>query len=191
MTRRLTADGEAGRKYFSSDYKDTTKLSGLTAALSASARFLEKTPLTLRMWVGVARLTAKTGNEGTFTGDVSGTAASGVTETATVSQRVSIPEQNATLWAPFLGPEVRFGYRISKAFSVDVGVAGWLMFASQADRVGTSALGATRRAVVLDPVPRGFPSGAAVVPGVMQLPQEKAAGTTFVVLPTVGARFDF
>jgi hypothetical protein len=154
-----------------SDYDDRTTLQGPFAAISASYRFFEQTPLTLRMSAGVGRLRAVFDNGGRF----SGTLQSG----APFEADVSIPEASPRLWVPFVAPEARFGYRISKSFSIDAGVALLLLFPPDVTR---SEDGGARRGQSVD-------VGGGQL-GFLQLPEERAFGTFFALVPGVAARLD-
>jgi len=190
MTRSQNLDGEAdfGRST-SKNFRDSTKLFGPAAALSASYRFLEKTPLTVRAWLGVARVKASHETRGDF----SGTAADPVTgATAPYSMSgVAINEDSQQLWMPFAGPELRIGYRVSAKLSLDLGAA-FLVFLGP-DRVRTGGRlgrGATR-ADFVSSANGTFPSGTPVgAPGRVELPKETSFGTFFAVVPTLGGRFE-
>lgn len=189
MTRTQTLEGEAdfGRST-SKNFHDSTKIFGPAAALSASYRLFEKTPLTFRAWLGVARV--KTTHE--TSGDFSGTASDPATgDTAGYSMSgVAISEDDKQLWLPFAGPEVRFGYRVSPRLSFDVGVAA--LFFLGPDRVRTGGrLGRESRADFVPTASGTFPSGAPVgAPGRVELPSEASFGTFFAVVPTLGGRFE-
>ena len=57
--------GVNGHGLYAQNYRDSTALKAPFAALSASYRFLEKTPVTVRIWAGLARATVNTSNSGT------------------------------------------------------------------------------------------------------------------------------
>jgi hypothetical protein len=188
-TIQARADPEIGR-LTSNDYEDRTALSLPFAGLSASYRFLEKTPLTLRIWAGLARATATTSNRGNFSGSFD----DGV-QTGTVNGPFSVPEAPVKVWAPLVGPEVRIGYRIARRWSVDLGVLALFVFPSESLRTGSNSFGTGsgqegRRAapfpndVVLD-------GGGTRTTGIVELPREEALGAFFVLTPTVGVRADF
>jgi hypothetical protein len=161
MTRTVVGQFE-GTPTTAQDYEDSTSMAGPMAAVSASYRFFEKTPLTLRVWGGVARVNATFSNQGTFE-----------------SESVSVPEKAANVWVPLFGPEVRIGYQISEQLGVDFGVAFLLMLAPSEERQGRNSLSDSggRRAIV----------GA----GVLELPTEHGFGTFFAIAPTLAGRFDF
>ncbi len=189
MTRKQTARGDFAMA--SEDYRDTTKISGPLAALSASYQFFEKTPLLFRLWAGAARVKASFTNEGTF----SGTAIQNEDPSTAVpfSVKLSVPEHATRLWMPLVGPEVRFGYRFSKSFAIDAGVAMFLLFPPETLRSGTSAKeqdSGTRNAYPAD-IPAGFADGAPIRLGIVKLARDNGFGTSLMVVPTVGARLDF
>ena len=185
MTREVAAVGEQQVIFTATDYADTTSLGGPIAAASSSFRFADTTPITLRLWAGVGRMQATSSNRGTFSGVV----VSGA-ESVTIREELQIPEEEALLWVPFVAPEARIGYAFSKSFSLDLGVAVFLMFPQQFNRVGTTGLSrGDRRATALQDVT--LPSGTLVRSGVVTLPDEQAFGTFVAVVPTLGGRFDF
>jgi hypothetical protein len=180
-TRRIYAEHEGQAKaLYSNDYRDETKLAGPIAALSASYRFLDRTPIAVRLWVGVGRLSVRTTNSGRFTGNVSFDGAS-----IPVDQPLSIAERSQTVWAPLAGPEVRFGYQLSDNFSADVGVAALLLVPSSAPRTGTWVGSKSGRSAPL------FVTGRADSVGVYKLPDEEALGTALVLVPSLAARYRF
>ncbi len=197
-TRTITATADNNVPFTSDDYEDKTTASGLLLAASASYRLLDTTPLTFRISAGAARLTGKFTNGGTFTGDVPNPG--DPNEIATVSQHVEIAEKDASIWAPFVAPEARFGYRFSKKLSIDLGVAFYVMLPPPSVRTaapsgsGFSELNRAEgdRRLALDDVADAYqnPPGAAR-PGVLSLPKEDGFGTFFAIVPTIGGRFDF
>jgi hypothetical protein len=188
MTRRVRADGEPQvTELYSERFDDSTRVAGPLAALAASYRILETTPLTFRLAVGVARLTSDTEGRGTFRGTAQ---ASSTSPVETFDILLDIPERNESFWAPLLAPEVRFGYRFSKAFSLDLGVGALIMFPPEVLRTAQTGFGGDRRAAAFpDPVPTL--EGGSIVPGTVRLPREDVAGTIVVLTPTVGGRVDF
>lgn len=188
MTRHFVIIGEYGtdKNWTSTDYQDSTQFFGPAAAASASYRFFDKTPLTLRVWAGAARVKATFTNGGNFTG----TAQSNGVDVPGVTAFVSVPEQAARLWMPFGGPEVRIGYKLSKHLSMDFGAAVLLFFPPDTSRTGNNSL--THK-----PGDRhGSGSavdqaGTPVTTGVLKYPPENAFGTFFAVMPTIAGRFDF
>jgi hypothetical protein len=188
-TIQARADPEIG-SMTSEDYRDRTALSLPFAGLSASYRFLEKTPFTLRFWAGLARATATTSNGGNFAGSYD----DGM-QTGSVNGYFSVPETPVKVWAPVVGPEVRFGYRFSKRWSADLGVLALFVFPGESLRTGANSLGTGsgqegRRAA---PFPNQveLESGERRTTGIVELPREEALGAFFVLTPTVGVRADF
>jgi len=182
LTRRMRAahDG-GGAPLFSDDYRDTTKARGPLAAVSAGYRFLERTPITLRVWLGVGRLRVDTTNSGTFNG---GVLVDGM-KIPIDQQRLTTPELTQRVWVPFAGPELRIGYNIAGLFDADIGVAALLLVPGKTPRVGSwvGASGA-RRAPILPP-------GADDNLGVFKLPDEQALGTALALVPSLGLRYRF
>lgn len=181
-TRTQRATGEAGLTLQSDDYQDETTLSGMAFGASASYQFLEETPLLFRIWAGVMRGNASFSNSGTF----SGNAAFGTPPTnQDFEVDLSIPEETKQMWIPLFGPEVRFGYRFSKQFSMDLGVAFLIAFAANTTRTGRTAVSRGDRAIVIPEVNGNSRLGLA------HLPEEHGFTTFFTFLPTLGGRFDF
>ena len=178
--------------YESDDASDTTSLSAPLAALSASYRFFDKTPLTLRVWAGAMRARIKHDLAGTFAGPVGYESDAGVREVAEVNQRVAVFEPATNVWVPLVGPEVRFGYRWGKHLMVDLGVAGFLFFGPSDARKGSdSSIGDPEdRPTVLENI-SVTNAKEPVKPGIISQPREKSIGTFFGVMPTVAVRVDF
>jgi hypothetical protein len=198
MTRKVTAQGEQGRTYTAQDYEDETTLSGPMAAVSASYRLLEKTPLTFRVWGGAARMSARFSNAGTFSGLFTVQQPPPASSfDVTVTQRSSVPEESASIWVPFVGPEARFGYQVTKKLSFDIGVALFVMLPPDTERKGRNTLSrAGGRVAAVDEIdlssdPRCTSGACLVRPGTLSLPAENGFGTSFLIAPTVGGRFDF
>jgi hypothetical protein len=188
--RRVVASGENGFDWTSDDYEDSTTLFGPAAAVSASARFFETTPLTFRVWAGAARLNASFDNGGTFTGQVVYAPPGGPTETATSVQRASVPERSERIWVPFVGPEARFGYRFSKLLSVDAGVLVLFAFPPATPRTGLTDVSrgdGDRKVAMADAT---LPSGNLARGGLLGLPREDGFGTLVTVVPNVALRID-
>lgn len=182
MQRAQTASGELQLALSSEDYLDETVLSGPAFGASASYRFLDETPLRVRVWAGVMRANASFENGGTFAGRT--TYGSPPTE-QDFAVEFSVAEQDKKLWVPLVGPEVRLGYRFSESFSMDAGVALFIAFAQSVTREGRTGVSDGDRAGELPDLPGG------VRPGVARLPAETGPGTFFAVVPTLGGRFDF
>jgi hypothetical protein len=156
------------------------------AALSASYQFLDETPLTVRVWVGAARVKATFQNGGTFHG-VSRNAAG---STGDFALDFDLKEESPSLWIPFAGPEARFGYRFSKSFMVDAGVAALFMFAPETVRRAYDGDARAYSAAVTsgDTYEDGSPLQQ---PGEIELPRETGFATIVGIVPTVSARLDF
>ena len=197
--RRVVASGEqqVGTLY-SDNLADTTSVNAPTAAVSASYRLLDKTPITLRLWAGATRATIRTTNAGDFVGTYT-SAASGMTAAASgpIAAHVSVPEVTQNIWIPIVGPEARFGYRFSKRFSADLGVAVLWAFPGSNPRTGNNSLGngangAGHRSAVLPTVTLNDAANTTKSGGLITLPlKEDAVGTFFTIAPTLAARLDF
>jgi PEGA domain len=192
MTRSVIAAGEKSPAQFESkDYRDKTSLSGPLAAFSASLRMLEKTtPVTARVSLGAAILRSSTAVIATFEGDVPDPAAA---ENAPyrLSRSVNISELERRLLCPFGATELRLGYRLSRRWSVDAGVALWLLVPPKAFRTGANTLSAPdTRSVALDVDGEQHASGAAVTPGALFLGRELIAGAFLALAPSVSLRYD-
>jgi len=198
MTRTVDITGEPDPNtmenviFTSDDYQDETTFGGPFAAVSAAYTFLEETPLTFRFSAGAARVQATFKNGGTFTGTI--TNPDDADESATITQEVRIPERDASIWVPFIAPEARFGYRLGKKFTIDLGVAFFVMLPGETPRTGDNELSLSegqRRASLRD-VPDAFQTGNTTArPGIVAFPEENGFSTFFAVVPTLGARLAF
>lgn len=182
--------GRADVPVSAEDYRDETTLGGPLVAASMSYSFLETTPLTGRLWGGAMRGSASFSNEGTFSGVLTD-AQSG--DTYRFSERVSVDEADENIWVPFVAPELRFGYRISRSFSVDLGLAAFIMFAPATPRTGSSSRDQSQgsRSTQLSTVPSAFPNGNSANPGLMRLDNDDGFGTFVTLVPSLAARVDF
>jgi hypothetical protein len=148
------------------------------AAISASYRFLERTPLTLRAWLGVARAKVETANSGRFVGDVDVRRA-----TTHIDQTLGLAEEPQTIWLPFAGPELRAGYRLGGGVEVDFGVAALLMLPGKTPRTGSwRKLSGDRRQPIIAPDTNTNLE-------VYKLPDEQALGTALVLVPSLTLRY--
>jgi hypothetical protein len=181
--RRL--DASADVPIHSTAYEDRVAMSGPLAAMSASVRFLERTPVVLRAWAGAMRARASFENGGAFSGRVASPGDPAAARDFSVSFRV--PEAAASLWIPFIGPEARIGYRLSETTALDLGLAVLFMLPADTVRTGRSTRDRERgdRTTVIPDQPGGIQLGTA------QLPREQAFGAFVAVLPTIAGRFDF
>jgi hypothetical protein len=188
VTRTKTAQADVPTR--STDYHDQTTVSGPFAAVSASYQFLEKTPITARVWAGAMRGRAAFENRGKFSGTVT---QAGTGETFAFSESVSIPEESKNIWIPFVGPEIRVGYRVSPRFMFDGGIAALFFFGPATRRTGSRGLDPDleRRSAQLPDYPNAFSNGEAARPGVMKLDPDDGFGTFLLLVPSLGARLDF
>ncbi len=189
LTRSIVASGDRNRRYAATDYEDETTLSALTAALGVGHRFRWRTPVTLKLGVGLARVMLNHSNDGAFT--ISTTNPRDPTDVYVGSQRVQVPETELVAWLPLVAPEVRLGWQLTPRLSVDVGLGAVVMFGSSALRTGATSLSAEgERRTGLDDVPGGFADGSNVRPGVLALPAERRLGVFWAFTPSVGGRFE-
>jgi hypothetical protein len=174
----------------SSDYEDTIRLSGPLAALSGTYRPSETWPGRFRLWLGAMRGAAAFTNAGTFRGTAVNPA--NPADTAAFSVPVSVPESDARIWVPFVGPEARASFRVSPAVELDAGLAFWVMFAPATPRTGRSARDQARqqRSAHLPDIPGAYADSTAAQPGVAYLEQEHAFGTILLFLPSIGGRLN-
>jgi hypothetical protein len=171
----------------SAAYEDTTNIAGPMAALSASYQLFETTPLTFRLWAGAARVKATFTNSGSFAGRSRNPA--DPNEIADFTLDVSVPEKSTQLWIPMVGPEARIGYRISRRFMVDLGMAAFFMFGPETPREGAAG---GERTQSFDGSPGRYASGDPIpVPGIVQLDPDKGFGTFVMLVPSLAARYDF
>jgi len=205
MTRKVEAAGENDVVFRSTDYKDETTFAAPFIAASAAYQLLDKTPLTFRVAGGAARAKATFKNGGSFVGDVVNPcdpAQTGcdATETVSVREKVAVAEEPANIWVPFAAPEVRFGYRFSKKFTLDFGVALYVMLPPDTVRTGKPTgddfsnlnRGEGQRRAALDDVPDAFNSPpSAARPGVISLNRETGFGVVLAIVPSLAAHFDF
>jgi hypothetical protein len=202
MTRKSVAATADHGTLTSNDYKDQTTLAGPFVELSASYQMLEKTPLTFRLGGGVARAKATFKNGGTFSGDIAHACdnepASCEDEAVSVSTRLSVPEKAQTFIMPFVAPEVRFGYRITKKLLLDFGLTLFVMLPPQTERqpVSNGEGGFTLRSDQGRRANVGLVEGFATAPseqngGLATLPRENGFGVVLAVVPSVAGHFDF
>jgi len=166
MTRSVTATLDNQTGYTSKDVHDSTKLTGGLAALGVSFHLFEKTPLVFRLSAGVARATVTPQTHGTFSDPMGNLHA------------VTVDEKIQHLWLPLLSPEIRFGYRLGKRFTLDIGVAAQVFFGPASTRQSTTFSSDGQRHVLLPNL------------GLLKLPSEDSVGTIFTIVPTIGGRFD-
>jgi hypothetical protein len=161
-----TIDGETS-SFTSSNLDDRVSLKGPLAAVSASTRFFERTPLTLRLSAGVAWLNAELSNHGTFASRSQG-----------ISGPLSIDEPDQLLVTPFAATELRFGYRFTRHLSADLGASLMLLAPASAERHARSGL------LDIASLPRRQA-------GVLTLPDEPVARPFLLVSPSIAARVEW
>lgn len=187
-TRTQTATADPHVVSLRSDnFTDQQRIAGPLAALSASYQVLDTTPLTFRITGGAARVNADFDNGGTFQG-VSAKPGSPDTR-GSFSIDFDVREQSRNITMPFVGGEVRFGYRFSDHLMVDGGIGALVMFAQDFQR---RAYDGGPRSVPFARSPGTYSDGSAIPPpGNVVLPRETAFGTFVGLFPTVAARYDF
>jgi hypothetical protein len=188
MTRRMTANTLKDGDFSSRDYEDSTRLRGPLAAVGVSYRMFEKVPVTGRVAFGLAWLSSKTSNEGTYAGEVANP--NDESETLPVVARASAAETSERLLAPFASAEVRVGYRISKNFSADFGLGLMLLWPPSKVRAGATNLSDERVAPLDDPDDT-WRDGKDVRDVLLELPREDVAGAIVAFSPQLGARWEF
>jgi len=198
--KNVIADQEQpGATLTGSNYKDQTTLAGPFVELSAAYQMLDKTPLTFRLGGGVSRAKARFKNGGTFTGDVqhvcNGEPGCDKTETASVSEYLTVGEQAPFIIVPFVAPEVRIGYRVAKKVVLDFGVALFVMIPPPTEREPSAGGGSFQlpnnqgRKVALpsytyatDPKSQNGP--------VVTLPHDNGFGVVLAIVPSISGHFD-
>jgi hypothetical protein len=207
MTRKnVVATADHG-SLTSDNYKDQTTVAGGFAEISAAYSLLDKTPVTFRVGGGAARLKATFKNGGDFTGDITqdlskvcgnDKACLKNADTTTVSTHLQVPEQAPFVIVPFVAPEVRIGYRVSKKVVVDFGVAMFIMLAPPTERQPASSGNAGgfnlrndqgRRASIGTVTFKNDPKEQNG--GLATLPREDGLGVMFALVPTLSGHFDF
>jgi hypothetical protein len=182
MVRKLQAQGERNAVFTSSNTHDRMSSAGLVAALGASYQFFHGTPLRARISLGVHRSRVRASIDGVFDGSVpTSTSPDGF---VTYADRLQLDEDDQIIWIPFVAPELRFGFRLTRQLTIDAGLAVWFLFAPARRRTGDIFGEAALRRAIL-------PAHGALEPGVVTLPNEDALGTIHAVLPTLGARWEF
>jgi hypothetical protein len=201
MTREVVAAGENDVTFTSKNYNDETTFAGPFAEISAAYQLLDKTPLTFRVGGGVARAKATFKNGGTFEGMVP-QACDGCDdpELFGISEDVEIAELSKTIIVPFAAPEVRFGYRVSKKFVLDLGVAFFILLPPETIRTGKATgdefsnlnkAEGQRRAALHDVENAYSTEPSTARPGVLSLDREEGFGVVLAIVPTIAAHFDF
>lgn len=187
-TRRLEANADF--PVSSRNLQDTARLSGILLGVSASLRPLQRTDLVARLGAGVLRGKASFSDQGDFSGEA--IRPSDPTVRANVAFPISVPEASETVWAPYIAPELRYGFRLSPKFVLDAGVTVMLLFPSKTVRTGTSNSDRERgvRSQQAPTIPGAYPDGTDVRPGMVVLPAETGFSAFVAVLPTIGGRWD-
>ena len=190
--RMVIASGDRyAPRFQAADYHDSTNLHGPFTALGVSYRMLERFPMTARVSLGLASLSSRTQNAGTFSGTATNPDVSSQKQVVT-SHLAANAEENQKLLTPFGSTELRVGYRFSRVVSADIGAALMIFFPPNVARSGSNDLGGSQnRAAVLVPPGGSWPTGNPVIPGVLQLPHEEVAGTFIALSPSVAIRASF
>jgi hypothetical protein len=116
-TRRVTVDIPwVPTTATAPEYTDQTYVFTTYAGFAGSVRFLERTPITLRLAAGVARGNVTTRSGGRFPDSPPGT-------TGHYDHYDVVTEY----WSWIAGPELRAGYRFGRGFSIDVGIAAFAL----------------------------------------------------------------
>src|SRR5512133_730180 len=192
LSRAIRASGEEGTNgWWSTDFRDTTRVRGQYATLAASYGLDPSFPLTFRLALGIAVLPqVLTTNRGSFYGTMTDPEGSGVT--AKIGAKLQIPEEAQRLAAiPLLAPEVRISFPLRAHLSLEAGLAFWLLFAEESPRTGKTpglAPAEGRRFAILSDVPKAF-GNASAQPGILELPRERSLGMMWAIFPSVGIRY--
>ena len=192
LSRKVTAAAEHDVTLESTDYKDETRFAAPYAEISAAYQMLDKTPLTFRVGGGVARAKATYKNDGTFSGVICDGAVDSCDEADMVpySTKVTIPEEPRFLIVPFVAPEVRIGYRLSKKMFLDFGVGFYLMLPPKTLRKGQQTGDAFHNINISESDRRAVLPGAPYA-GTISLKREEAFGIVMAVVPSISGHFDF
>ncbi|HYO93285.1 MAG TPA: hypothetical protein VER33_02185, partial [Polyangiaceae bacterium] len=169
---RVTDSGDDG--FVSDALLDQTRVSTPFAGFGVSRHFLDQTPLVLRLSTGLGRSRIQSAVSGIFLREAGGSDAF----------PVSLLEHAQSSWVPFLAPEVRFGYRLNRGWTFDLGLGAWLFLAPSYPRRSMSAVPEDREARWVPLVRPGS------VAGPVRLPTETALGAHALFALTLGARLD-
>jgi hypothetical protein len=142
---------------------------------------LHKTPVTARLSAGLALLTSRTSNSGTFSGRVK----DGLEQTSPFSSQTSVPEVDQRLLTPFLALEVRAGYGFSPLVSADVGLGLMLFLPPRVARTGATTFSDDDSRATQVYAADSAESGPS---GTMSLPREDVAATFLALAPMLGVR---
>jgi hypothetical protein len=141
------ANNNAGAQIHATDFTSRANVGATYGGVSLSVRFFERTPLLLRLWAGAASGYIQTLAGGRFPDAPPNT--TGHYDHASFSQGY---------WSPVFGPEVRIGYRFSRGFVADAGMAALLLqLPSSSPETGSAVQDQT---VLLPPGP-AFKGGTA------------------------------
>lgn len=181
---------------FQMDANDEARISAPFAGLGFSYRVFDEVPILLRLTTGAARAEVRTAVSGRFRASIPHPEHPDVV--VDYDQPSDLLEEPQSLWLPFLTPELRVGYPVSKRLTLDIGLAAWLFLAPSYPRTGGLFNDAETRSLSLPEVVDGFPLQAhgyegstAVKPGIVRLPRENALGSMLVLSPSVAARWSF
>ncbi len=174
-TRRVQFRSEPGTFGFhSDDLRETLELSGPTAMVGGSARFFETFPLTARVGIGLALLTARTTQRGTAEGHIAGIR--GEPDQA-IEDQFSASQTPFRLLVKTATAEVHWGYAFTSRVSVDLGVAAVLMIPPDSSVVEQRYL--TTTAEKTNNI------------GQLWLKDRNLVRAMVAVLPSLGTRFEF
>jgi hypothetical protein len=189
LQRELTAKGE-GTALDAHGYRDTTRLAGPFFGVDLGYRLLERTPLTARLGAGLALLRSATAGSGVFQGKLVNPL--NPDEKIDYGGRVDVDELERLLVTPFVATELRFGYRLTRRWAIDLGLAATLFLPAQLARSGATTYSTDdTRVAELPATDQVWSDGTSVKPGNLSLPHERVAGAFVALSPTIGARLDF
>jgi len=201
LLRRLPLEGDY--QFATTDLRDTTTVSAPFLGLGASYGFGDKLSGLIRFSLGAAFGHVESQLSGTAHGNVIHPNYLDSQKPNPISYpyagRFELQEQPQNLLIPFIAPEFRVGYRLDRHFTLDLGLAVWVFFAPPSVRSGGTSSDPSTRATILPDVPQGYSVDElphdgvndTVRPGSIRFPKEEALGTSFVLSPQIGARWQF
>jgi hypothetical protein len=147
-TERITVNvGSTGTMATAPAYQESALITGTSSGLSAAVRFFDRTPLTLRAWLGYIAYTESVTAGGQFPNAPAGS-----------TGRYDSAGGSVTSDSLVFGLEARIGYRLTRVVSADIGVGVLLM--SLASMAPTPRLASQDITVELPPGPQ-FSGGLA------------------------------
>jgi hypothetical protein len=162
----------------SNDVRDRTHVSAWLAGAAVSRRFLDATPLWLRLESGIARGYVKSSIAGTFNGVVQQSA-------EPYRAHAELEELPQKLWIPFIGADACIGYVVNSRLTLSAGLGVYLFLAPSEPRTESGTRDPERRWLALP-----GNAAASLNPGLLALPAENALGPFVLFLPGASARWE-